>query len=95
MLTNNTATSTVEVVYIPEPPLAIFNKKHIFMHDITVAEVLKAVGLFDIYPETATLDVGIFSKKVKFDTIIKTGDRIEVYRPLKIDPKTRRRLLSC
>ncbi|HEZ3723652.1 RnfH family protein [Neisseria meningitidis] len=35
--------------------------------------------------------LGIFGKAVKDDTPLRDGDRIEVYRPLLIDPKEARR----
>lgn len=34
--------------------------------------------------------VGIFSEKVSMDTLLSTGDRVEIYQPLKIDPKESR-----
>lgn len=35
--------------------------------------------------------VGIFGKLVSLATILQSGDRIEIYRPLLIDPKQARR----
>jgi len=35
--------------------------------------------------------VGIFGKRVTPDTPLADGDRVEVYRPLALDPKERRR----
>lgn len=35
--------------------------------------------------------LGIFSRKVKPDQVLKAGDRVEVYRPLIADPKEVRR----
>lgn len=35
--------------------------------------------------------LGIFGKQVKDDTVLRDKDRIEVYRPLLIDPKEARR----
>ena len=35
--------------------------------------------------------LGIFGKVVKDETVLRDGDRIEVYRPLLIDPKEARR----
>lgn len=35
--------------------------------------------------------IGIFSRKVAFDTPLHDGDRVEIYRPLKVDPKEARR----
>ena len=36
--------------------------------------------------------VGIFGKKVSIDTRLADGDRVEIYRPLAMDPKEARRL---
>lgn len=35
--------------------------------------------------------IGIFSRKATLDTQLRDGDRVEIYRPLKIDPKEARR----
>ena len=35
--------------------------------------------------------VGVFARKAKFATPLRDGDRVEIYRPLKIDPKEARR----
>ncbi|OSI07200.1 Protein rnfH [Neisseria animaloris] len=44
----------------------------------------------DAHVEKAPL--GIFGKAVKDDTVLRDKDRVEVYRPLLIDPKEARRL---
>lgn len=36
--------------------------------------------------------VGVFGKQVSLDTTLKSGDRVEVYRPLKLSPMEARRL---
>ena len=60
----------------------------------TVAYTIRQSGLLDHCPELnlAELQVGIFAKKVALDTKVSAGDRVEIYRPLKIDPKTARKL---
>jgi putative ubiquitin-RnfH superfamily antitoxin RatB of RatAB toxin-antitoxin module len=40
------------------------------------------------------LTVGIFGKIIPLTTLLKEGDRIELYRPLPIDPKEARRKKS-
>lgn len=35
--------------------------------------------------------VGIFGRLVEARTVLRDGDRVEIYRPLKIDPKEARR----
>lgn len=41
--------------------------------------------------DLASAPLGIFGKRVKDDTVLRTRDRIEIYRPLLIDPKEARR----
>jgi putative ubiquitin-RnfH superfamily antitoxin RatB of RatAB toxin-antitoxin module len=51
-------------------------------------------GIDKIYPEIdfESADMGIFGKSVKKpkDQILREGDRVEIYRPLLIDPKQAR-----
>lgn len=67
------------------------------LKEITVREVVLASGFgTDVLLECQeVLDwenrVGIFGECVSPDTIVKNGDRIEIYRDLKCDPKTTRR----
>ena len=51
----------------------------------TVREALQAAGI----KEAAAL--GIFGRRVAGDTRLAHGDRVEIYRPLLLDPKERRR----
>lgn len=41
--------------------------------------------------DLAVNKVGIFSQVKPLDYVLKTGDRIEIYRPLIADPKAKRR----
>ncbi|HJU26632.1 MAG TPA: RnfH family protein [Rhodanobacteraceae bacterium] len=58
-----------------------------------VGDAIEASGLRGAWPLLPIDDahVGIFSRKVRLDTILRDGDRVEIYRPLKIDPKEARR----
>ena len=60
----------------------------------TVAMAIRRSGVIDQFPEIdlATVIVGVFSRKVALDDLLAAGDRIEIYRPLQIDPKEARRL---
>lgn len=57
----------------------------------TVADALVSSGIYDSYPETINMPVGIYAKQASLDTILKAGDRIELYRSLALDPKEKRR----
>ncbi|HFC8477462.1 RnfH family protein [Neisseria mucosa] len=59
----------------------------------TVREAALQSGLEVEFPELdlQQAPLGIFGKAVKDKTVLRDGDRIEVYRPLLIDPKEARR----
>ncbi len=80
----------VELVYVPVHQQAI-HLKLTLARGATVADVLAQSGLLERHPETAHSPTGIFGTRVLPTQIVKSGDRIEVYRPLLMDPKEKRR----
>ena len=81
----------VELVYVNEEG-GIFQVTLDLKQGATVADALEQSKLFALHPEAKDLPVGIYSKQVTQDTILKAGDRVELYRPLSLDPKEKRRL---
>lgn len=59
----------------------------------TVAEAIRAARLLERFPEIdlAVNRVGIFNKLCEPGTVVREGDRVEIYRPLPADPRTARR----
>jgi putative ubiquitin-RnfH superfamily antitoxin RatB of RatAB toxin-antitoxin module len=59
----------------------------------TVAEAIERSGIREQFPDlvVAPERVGIFSRKVALDQVVRSGDRVEIYRPLTADPKETRR----
>ena len=59
----------------------------------TVLQAIQQSGLLLRYPQIsiATARAGIFGKIVALDAPLRTGDRVEIYRPLTVDPKEARR----
>ena len=55
----------------------------------TVRDVLEKSGLLRLLKGEGK--VGIFGKTVQVDARVAHGDRIEIYRPLAVDPKEARR----
>ncbi len=60
---------------------------------MTVEEIIQQSGVLTLYPEIdlAKNKVGVFSRNVKLDSLVRDHDRIEIYRPLLADPKEIRR----
>lgn len=82
----------VEVAY------ATPDKQTIVVLDVpegsTMLEAVKQSGITSVFPEIdpGTNDMGVFGKVVKSPAKhrLKAGDRVELYRPLLIDPKQAR-----
>jgi putative ubiquitin-RnfH superfamily antitoxin RatB of RatAB toxin-antitoxin module len=62
----------------------------------TVTSALEQSGIYDRFAGAGlrSLPVGIWGRLVDHDRIVKNGDRIELYRPLQIDPREARRRLA-
>jgi putative ubiquitin-RnfH superfamily antitoxin RatB of RatAB toxin-antitoxin module len=60
----------------------------------TAGDALRASGILERHPQTqaATQKLGIWGKLAELDSPLRDGDRVELYRPLKVDPKEARRL---
>jgi uncharacterized protein len=59
----------------------------------TAADAIEASGLMQARPGLDWRDsgIGIWGRKTTADHALREGDRIEVYRPLLVDPKLARR----
>ena len=57
----------------------------------TVRDAIDAAGILKRRPELNGLDTGIWGQRCGLDQRVVDGDRVEIYRPLTIDPKEGRR----
>jgi len=59
----------------------------------TVAEAIERSGIRTKFPniDVNPAALGIFSRKVSPDHVLRAGDRVEIYRPLIADPKEMRK----
>jgi putative ubiquitin-RnfH superfamily antitoxin RatB of RatAB toxin-antitoxin module len=59
---------------------------------VTVREAIEARGLLARFPEIDlnVQKVGVFGKIRPLDEVLVDRDRVEIYRPLKVDPKVAR-----
>jgi putative ubiquitin-RnfH superfamily antitoxin RatB of RatAB toxin-antitoxin module len=74
-------------------PERVFKVDLILPDGATVADAIAQSGIREAWPdlEIRADRVGIFARKASLDTMLRDGDRVEIYRPLKIDPKEARR----
>jgi putative ubiquitin-RnfH superfamily antitoxin RatB of RatAB toxin-antitoxin module len=81
----------VSVVYAE--PECVFTTELSLPKGATVADAIERSGIRAARPDIAIRDdrLGIFSRKAALDTALRDGDRVEIYRPLLIDPKEARR----
>lgn len=59
----------------------------------TVADAIERSGIRTARPGIEIRDdrVGVFARTMPMSTRLRDGDRVEIYRPLRIDPKEARR----
>ncbi len=59
----------------------------------TALLALKKAGWLATYPEldTPALTLGVWGRRVGREHVLREGDRLEVYRALRVDPKVARR----
>lgn len=82
---------SVEVAYAE--PDRQFLRRLDLAASATVSEAIAASGVEREFAiDVAALGVGIWSKPVAHDAPLANGDRIELYRALKADPKEARRM---
>lgn len=81
----------VEVAYASKEKQSL--KKLFVVDGATVQEAILQSGILTVFPEINLEQavVGVWGKKICLDTKLKAGDRVEIYRPLLIDPKEARR----
>ena len=85
------STFFIELVYIKP------DKQHVVElkvdNETTIQQAIETSGLLEQFPEIDLNinKVGIFSAIKPLDTVLESGDRIEIYRPLLADPKEARR----
>ena len=61
---------------------------------VTIEEVIISSGLLSLEPglHLKHLIVGVWNRAARLEQRVREGDRIEIYRPLQVDPKEARRI---
>jgi putative ubiquitin-RnfH superfamily antitoxin RatB of RatAB toxin-antitoxin module len=79
----------VEVVYaLPQRQLL---RRVKLRQGSRVGDALAASGLLEEFPEIASAPLGIYGASVQPGAVLRDRDRVEIYRPLRVDPKEIRR----
>jgi hypothetical protein len=84
-------TITVEVVYASAEKQIL--RRIELVEGSTVMQAIEASGIVEMLPHGAVDPdrLGIFSRKVSPQQKVQEGDRIEIYRPLTLNPMEARR----
>jgi putative ubiquitin-RnfH superfamily antitoxin RatB of RatAB toxin-antitoxin module len=82
----------VEVVFCPAQGACDLVSLHL-QPGATLAEALQLSGLLQRYGLPGEgLATGVWGRRQPADRVLREGDRVEIYRPLCVDPKEARRL---
>lgn len=74
-------------------PHEVFEQRLSLPEGSTARQAVQASGLPARHPELdwAALAVGVWGRAVPWEAALKEGDRLELCRPLRVDPKVARR----
>ena len=82
----------VTVVYAPGPR-RVLEWPVVLPEGANVRQAVQACGLTEACPELdlSHAEVGVWNRRASWEQPLRERDRVEVYRPLKVDPKVARR----
>jgi putative ubiquitin-RnfH superfamily antitoxin RatB of RatAB toxin-antitoxin module len=82
----------VTVVHSPAPR-EVRQWEVLLADGATVLDALRASGVAEAFPalDLGAAAVGVWGRKARPDQLLADGDRVEIYRPLRVDPKVARR----
>lgn len=82
----------LSVVYAPKAR-ELAEVKLLLAQPCTVLQALQQSGLLLRFPEIDHHHalIGVWGRRVKLDQCLRDLDRVEIYRPLRVDPKVARR----
>ena len=80
----------IEIAYVCATSQKLIRMKYQAM---TAEQAIERSGILNEYEDIdlAVNKVGVFGKKVRLSKRLKPGDRVEIYRPLVLNPKEARR----
>lgn len=93
MAPNESPAATVDVVYaLPDEQRIVAVP---FASGLTAEQAVERSGLLEAFPEIAVrpLVLGLFGHAIETDRVLEPGDRVEICRPLELDPRDLRREL--
>ncbi|MEO6623831.1 MAG: RnfH family protein [Burkholderiaceae bacterium] len=93
-MTGTPVTSAIRVTVVYSPRARLVQEVQVQLAPgSTLSQAIRASGLLEQNPELkgAPLLTGVWGRKAPPDQTLRDQDRVEIYRPLKVDPKVARR----
>lgn len=81
---------SVTLVYAPEPR-TVHETALRLAAGCTARDALAHAGWLERFPEIPDLALGVWGRAAGPLTVLRDGDRLEIYRGLRVDPKVARR----
>lgn len=84
----------MQVTVVYALPDAVWERAVDLEPGATLRTAIDRAGFAQDWPEAArdAMHVGVFGKRRSLDDPLHEGDRVEIYRPLTVDPKEARRI---
>ncbi|WP_019519309.1 RnfH family protein [Faucicola boevrei] len=88
-MTQQQTTQQIEVMFCPTPNEQLHQKLSV-ASGTTAQQAVEILGWWQQFPQIQDFAVGVFSHKIDWQTVLQDGDRLEIYRPLTINPMQKR-----
>lgn len=89
--------SKITVAFSPDSQTQLLQSLDLaeFATPITARSLIQKLDWDTQYPQIFDYEIGIFSQKIDWDSALKVGDRVEIYRPLTVTPMRKRQLIMA
>lgn len=90
-------TNYLTIAFSPDSQTQLLQSVNLaeFPTPVTARSLIQKLDWDKQFPQIFECEIGIFSQKIDWDSELKAGDRLEIYRPLTVTPMRKRQLIMA
>lgn len=90
-------TNYLTIAFSPDSQTQLLQSVNLadFATPVTARSLIEKLDWDKQFPQIFECEIGIFSQKIDWDSELKAGDRLEIYRPLTVTPMRKRQLIMA
>lgn len=90
-------TNYLTIAFSPDSQTQLLQSVNLadFATPVTARSLIQKLDWDKQFPQIFECEIGIFSQKIDWNSELKAGDRLEIYRPLTVTPMRKRQLIMA